>query len=898
MKRSIQRVEGGSRQSSISRSTATGVSRSSRPTIIGHDIVSEEPHGFTKKERGNHTHVIGSTGTGKSKFLELMLRQDMLNQNCGACLLDPHGKLYYDLLNFAASQHPMLAERIVVFNPFNDLDNIMGFNPIPHDKSRIDYIEKTFIESCLKAWGQQSIHETPRIAHWLQVIVHTLLVNDLTLLESVPLLSTDKNDAFRKQMIKKVVNETVTIAWNEFQNAQARQRREMLEGAGNRLLEFLQNEIIRLVIGQQGNVLDIGKIMDEGKILLINLNDEHGRVTHTDATFLGTMIVSELHRQAKLRDVYDPALKPFYVYIDEFGQYVTRDIGRSLEEVRKFKVSYVLSHQHLSQLKRQDDYLYASVLTNCKNKVVFGGLSEEDVDLMNKEINTGFLDLKAIKHEQMRIRERHIETVRKIRQEQFSQSQGNSTQKSRSETDSTTDTVGSSEGQSFSEARGTNQQTSTNSSTTETHTVGSSDAHGVSRGTTDTSGESSSLAKGKSRTDTRSQGLNFSRSNTEGTGSSSGSSHTNTDGRSKSVSNSETATQGSSSSDNWSESSGEAFSVGQSESRTRGRGESSGGGMTHFGDDFDRYSSSSNKSEYESSSSTYGDSRQTTNSSSNSRGGSTSRSDSVSQGQSITEGSNKSSSVGHNESRSKNSSTTTGSGEQWGKSSADGVSETQTRGTSSSQAKSCQETDTHTDSQSRSQGTTTGNSQSEGSSFTETEGLSSTQSQSQSKGRSVGVTEGEGSSNSTTTGYSEGYVPFLEPQEVEEVASVQFWTRDDMMYMAKAAMKNLATAQAVVKVESNPPMHCQVLNVPEPPYSRVLQDDMRQDFQEEIYSENPELYLPLIEAKKKIAARQTELFQDTLKFMDTLLPDEDQQKIEDEVSGKNAVVDGNDEVYG
>ena len=91
-----------------------------------------------------------------------------------------------------------------------------------------------------------------------------------------------------------------------------------------------------------------------------------------------------------------------YFYIDEFAQFITRDIAYSLEEARKRKLFMILAHQHLAQLKNEDEYLYASVMTNCKNKIVFGGLSVEDSDVMNRELQTGFLDLKSLKHEQYR----------------------------------------------------------------------------------------------------------------------------------------------------------------------------------------------------------------------------------------------------------------------------------------------------------------------------------------------------------------------------------------------------------------------------------------------------------------------------------------------------------------
>ncbi len=378
--------------------------------------------GLTDKDRQNHMHVIGSTGTGKSKFLELLLRQDVENQEAGICLLDPHGSLYDDVLHYVSHEKPELADRFILFNPAGESDHVIGFNPVAGDIERMDYLLDSLISACLKAWGQDSTDRTPRITKWLENIFYTLIANDLTLVESAPLL-TIHNKEQRHALLRNVNNDLVLDDWRMFETSTNTQKQALIEGAANRLRKFLRNDIIRNIIGQQQNVLSFSDAMNQGKIVLINLNGQ-GKISHENAKLLGILLVNEIFRCAKLRDPRDTNLKPFYFYIDEFAQFITRDIARALEEARKFKLYLTLAHQHLAQLKSEDPYLYASVLTNCKSKVVFGGLSREDAELMAGEVATGFLDLKAIKDETFSTKERHRLELRMVKNKSKAKTEG------------------------------------------------------------------------------------------------------------------------------------------------------------------------------------------------------------------------------------------------------------------------------------------------------------------------------------------------------------------------------------------------------------------------------------------------------------------------------------------
>lgn len=445
---------------------------------------------FTPSDRQNHMHVIGSTGTGKSKFLELLLRQDIADRRAGVCLIDPHGTLCEEVVHHLAHKQSYLADRVVIFDPASDVDQIVGFNPIPNDISRIDYLIHSLVSACLKAWGQDQTDKTPRISRWLENIFYTIISNDLTLVEAAALINIhDKEN--RQKLLRGLHNDVVLDDWRMFEASTNTQKQNLIEGAANRLRKFIANANIRAIIGRRDRTLNLRQVMDQGKVLLVNLNGRD-QITPENTKLLGIMLVNELFRCAKLRDPRDPRLKPFYVYIDEFAQFVTRDIARSLEETRKFKMFMVLAHQHLAQLREEDRYVYASVMTNCKVKVVFGGLSREDSEIMTDELVTGFVDLKAVKHEMHATRQRSRLEQRTV----TSQSEGTS--------------------------EGTNWSKGKSSSKTGSESSGVSASKGMSYGNTERRGPEIFLPKhqGSGTSEQNSAGRSESRQSSEGWGSS------------------------------------------------------------------------------------------------------------------------------------------------------------------------------------------------------------------------------------------------------------------------------------------------------------------------------------------------------------------------------------------
>ena len=840
--------------------------KESRTWTVGQEF-EERKVALTRKDRENHTHIIGSTGTGKSKFIELLIRQDIRDRNCGLCLIDPHGSLYDEILSYVAQTGQSLADRFILFNPAHEAEQIIGFNPIPPDVEHFDYTLQTLVSACLKAWGQDSTDSTPRITRWLENIFYPLITKRLTLIESAPLINIHSKSE-RGALLANIQNDAVAGDWIDWEKLPATQKQQQIEGAANRLRKFLRNEIVRNIIGQAERVLDFARVMDEGKIVLVNLSSG-GKISYENSQLLGIMLVNEIFRVAKLRDPRDVKLKPFYFYIDEFGQFITRDIARALEECRKYKLFMVLAHQHLAQLKKDDEYLYASVLTNCKNKVVFGGLSKEDAEVMADEIVTGFVNLKSIKDETYATKVRHIEETRIVRGKNTGVTRGTNEGESLTESES----MGLTKGETHGTSKGTATTRGESISTGTSQTEGESIAHGTQRTVSDTRGKSTGSSQGSSETATA--GWNRGSTETDSRGSSAGRSESETEGKSHGRNRSDTLTH--------TEGTSQSETHGSSHSRTAGQGQTNTSGWSEMEGRSDGYSETqgatygpkSRQHGYsEGQSSQYGYQQSSSRSGSNS----TSYNESETHGEShgYTSGHNQSESRGHTEGANESESRSRTAGQSF--SEQQSHSKGLTEGMSGSQATSQSRSSTSTDSESHTEGHgeshTRTESRQRGTSETRGESTSRSESAQESHGTSRSTSEAHGTARGTTRGTSESrsegetetVVPFMRPEEYTELTSRTFWTKEELHYMETAAMKNQATGEAFIRIGSNAPVRVKVEYVKSAPYSRYLTPKRIDAFRQKVFEKNNRYYTPLVEVRIEYEERQRRIFGEPLRF--------------------------------
>lgn len=353
---------------------------------------------FLAQERPFHTHIIGATGKGKSKFLELLIRNDMHNPNVGLCVIDPTGRLYRDVLLYASHCCKKIADRFILMDFTGENGFITGFNPISKNP-KLSYDSKMLMSAIQKAWGQSDSTDTPTLTRWLPDIIALIILNNLTLMESMHVADASQDGSiFRAALLKNCSDPFLLKEWQEFETLTPVEKRTALLAPRNRLSLFLSDETIRKIICQQTHSLDFKKILDQGKILLVNLNGKT-EVFNQFTSLIGILLIHEIVRVAESRNDDDPGVKPFYLYIDEFGQLVTDQVAKALDVVRKRKLFFILAHQHFSQLDdEKTPRLKSSILTNCQVKICFGGLNVEDAKYMSDLLFTGHRDLKKVKH--------------------------------------------------------------------------------------------------------------------------------------------------------------------------------------------------------------------------------------------------------------------------------------------------------------------------------------------------------------------------------------------------------------------------------------------------------------------------------------------------------------------
>ncbi|MEM4723513.1 MAG: type IV secretion system DNA-binding domain-containing protein [Candidatus Hadarchaeum sp.] len=329
-----------------------------------------------------HMQVIGSTGGGKSFFLRYLAEQ-LITAPHEPCLivLDPHGSLYRQLKDLCV--YLGIKERVVLFDPSSS-PYIIGYNPMKRDARDLSYQAMMMLEACRKVWGQETFNQTPRLARWLYNAFYGAIEAGLTF-EEVRYILDPLNHLYRAVIASETSNGMVRADW-EWMLAQKNQQliEERLESSLNRIRLFLDNSRIANILTQQQTVLRLREIMDGGKILLVNLESHGQQVSPEHIHLLGTLLVNDVLAAAFARA--EGERRPVYLMIDEFHNFVTKDLCAILDGGRKFGLHLILAHQHaIGQIKERDPEVYYSVLTNARTKVIFGGLSCDDAEQFAKQ---------------------------------------------------------------------------------------------------------------------------------------------------------------------------------------------------------------------------------------------------------------------------------------------------------------------------------------------------------------------------------------------------------------------------------------------------------------------------------------------------------------------------------
>ncbi len=343
------------------------------------------PIRFMAKDRTRHHYIIGKSGTGKSAFISYMSRQDIANGD-GVCIVDPHGDLIEDALAHIPKER---AKDVILFDPA-DTERPMGLNLLeaktPEEKDRASL---DAMEIFIKLFGNEIFG--PRIQHYFRNGCLTLMDDEeegATLID-VPRLFVD--DEFQRYKVSKCKNAVVRSFWeHEIAKTGAREKEEMIPYFSAKFGPFITNSTMRNIIGQPKSAFDIRQIMDEGKVLLVNLSK--GKIGDTNAQLLGLIFVNKISMASLSRaDMDRDKRRRFYLYCDEFQNFVTDAFVTILSEARKYELALIMAHQFIGQLVGKTSS-YGESNTKMRDSV-FGNvgtissfkIGAEDAEYMAKE---------------------------------------------------------------------------------------------------------------------------------------------------------------------------------------------------------------------------------------------------------------------------------------------------------------------------------------------------------------------------------------------------------------------------------------------------------------------------------------------------------------------------------
>ena len=352
--------------------------------LMGTSVLNGQPLYLSDKDRATHMHIIGTTGAGKSKLMEYMIRSD-IDRGKGLCLLDPHGDLYKNVRNYAVRKR--LDKKIILIDP-NDEDWAVGLNHLEYDPNlrSVTSHASEVMNGIAKVFGGEDPDVAPRLQRWMRNALIPLIERQLTLVELSDFVNPE-SPVLRAIILKEVTNAQVLHEWELFDKIHFRERVNYVESILNRANKFAAGENIRRIFGQVKSTINFRQAMDEGKIILCNL--ACNKLSVEEQKMLGIVIVDKIVQAGLSRvDIPEHRRRPFYFYLDEFGQFVSDDIARALQALRKFRVSLILTHQELEQLRDESRKVYSAVISEPQVRISFR-ISREDAEILAKEMFTG-----------------------------------------------------------------------------------------------------------------------------------------------------------------------------------------------------------------------------------------------------------------------------------------------------------------------------------------------------------------------------------------------------------------------------------------------------------------------------------------------------------------------------
>lgn len=342
--------------------------------ILGTIIDGRQEKGvlLQRQDRRRHLYIIGKTGTGKSTLLKNLITQDIRDGE-GVAVLDPHGDLVEELLNYIPSYR---INDVVYFNPA-DLDYPVGFNILNQADSTLLPLVASNCVSVFKnlwsdSWG-------PRLEYILHNSILSLLEIPNSSLLLLPRLLTDQ--VYREEVIKKLQNSIVKNFWlSEFNRWNQKFQSEAISPVQNKVGAFLSDSLLRNILSQSKNKFDLGWMMDNRKIFLANLSA--GQIGQHAANLLGGLLITQFHLSSMKRArLPEERRQDFYLYADEIQNFSTESFSSILSESRKYRLNLTLANQYLEQIPER---IQKSIFGNIGSLVAFR-VGSRDAEILKKE---------------------------------------------------------------------------------------------------------------------------------------------------------------------------------------------------------------------------------------------------------------------------------------------------------------------------------------------------------------------------------------------------------------------------------------------------------------------------------------------------------------------------------
>lgn len=337
---------------------------------------SNQLFGIKRRDRRQHMYVLGKSGTGKSVLLSNMIIQN-INNGEGVCVVDPHGELVEGIL---ASIPEHRLNDVIYFNPA-DTDFHVGFNVLELEDPQYKHLVASglmgiFTKIWANAWSA-------RMEYILNNAILALLDTPGTTLLGIPRLLVDKD--YRKTIIGNLKDPVVKAFWvHEYEQWRDQFRNEAIAPIQNKVGQFLSSAIVRNVVGQSKSTINVFDVMNTGKIFLVNVSK--GRIGEDNSALLGGMLITKIQLAAMERvRVPEEERKDFYLYVDEFQNFVTESFASILSEARKYRLNLIIAHQYTNQLVTANGTAVRdAVFGNVGTMIVFR-VGAQDAEFLEQE---------------------------------------------------------------------------------------------------------------------------------------------------------------------------------------------------------------------------------------------------------------------------------------------------------------------------------------------------------------------------------------------------------------------------------------------------------------------------------------------------------------------------------